>query len=157
MKISFLIFLTLVFHFSFGQKPPSARSDSLKNSVLFGTWQVVRYIKTNGISAMTYDEANKFLGEQIKLSIVSAVYFGDTCFDVKYKTSRVKTSEWLYNNYRTNDFIKIDSVTETELSCNCEIERSNSRCHYGIVILDKKKAFTNFDGIWFELKELVQQ
>lgn len=120
-----------------------------ENSFL-GTWKISSY-RLGNITAITEQDAAKFIGKTIFLGENSAELIDDLCESPNYNITEEKTRPYLHEMYRINPEkigIKEDELSILNLTC----ERESYE-----IIMSNKNLLLFIDGVFFVLEKLATQ
>ena len=98
-------------------KKETYSSDNIAN-VIYGNWYVKNF-SSLPISALTDEEAQKFVEQSISLSKTKAIVLNDTCSSPDYSIKKVPASVYL-KDYRVTGKeigIKSDTIYTIDLKC----------------------------------------
>ncbi len=116
-------------------------------------WQISDY-KFSGISALTTEEADKYIGQKIKLDSNYVIYFNDSISYPKYEFKRVESNSFFHEGYKTNKdvfSVNVDSLLVFDIICENE-------GYYNIVFVEEQNILIqNIDGVFFILTPLIKK
>jgi len=122
------------------------------NNQIIGKWEIVDY-KPGNITALTNDEAEKYIGKTVRLNNKYMVYFGDSVNTPKYEFRKEAATPFLYENYKINKnllAIEKDSVVVFDIT-------SNEKTYHDVIFVSSEKLIYNIDGMFFILKKVYDK
>lgn len=117
---------------------------------IYGDWEIVGH-RAPGISAMSPEEAERWVGGKASYSDSMATFTDESCDSPSYRSSSV-TKEHLFQEYRVNpEALGIEStrITIVEVLCKGEDWVAPGSV---LVRKDQNTFFTPWDGVFFELE-----
>lgn len=119
--------------------------------VYFGTWVIKKQIPTPNVSALSPEQINSYLGQEISVSEKQIVTSQGTIANPVYAENTL-TNDVLYANWRiqlSNLGIRDNTVTEIDV-VNYQHETENG-LGSGFILTNDNRLYTNIGGVFFEL------
>ncbi len=125
--------------------------------VLYDNWYVKGF-SSLPISALSDEDAQKFIEQSVSLRTNLATVFNDTCVNPNYIINKVNANTYLskYRTAREAIGIKSDMIYTIELSCKSTPKYSNDESpEFNYVLLyDNNRLSIIYNGIVFHLEKM---
>ncbi len=137
-----------------GYNKRSTQTDTVS---IYGSWKIISY--TPGyISALTDEEAKKYIGKTITLKPDLATVINDTCNQPIFKSTIQNSDQYFYESRIDKATLKIksDSIRIIEIDCeNPKYSDDNSpNFLYDFITVNKDLMIVSFNGVYFHLKRI---
>ena len=116
--------------------------------VPFGAWRVVGHYAV-GVSAMTREEADRWLGREVRYSRAAAGFAPDTCLAPSYVTNTLTLSELAADYHARPEDLRITAarVQVIDVRCGGGWAGPGNR----LIVLGSNRLLTSWDGRMLEL------
>lgn len=119
--------------------------------VYFGTWVIKKHIPTPNVSALSLEQINGYLGQEITVNEKQIVTSQGTIENPVYEESTLTNNDFFINwRIQLNNLgIMDDTVTEINVA-NYKHETENG-LGSGFMLTNDNRLLTNIGGVFFEL------
>jgi hypothetical protein len=136
---------------------PNQTSNASYN--IYGEWRIKSFFSAN-ISAITDQDAEKFVDQIIRFNKDNAVIFSDTCNKPTYNLHRENAVIYISKEYRVNPKLfnlKEDSISIITIECKEQPHYHNedaSNFYYDVIFINKSTAVITYQGFFFFIEKI---
>ncbi|MCB8815427.1 DUF4829 domain-containing protein [Desulfosporosinus shakirovi] len=117
----------------------------------FGTWVIKKQIPTPNVTALSQEQIDGYLGQEITVNAKQIRTGKGTIENPHYEESSV-TNEQLYNNWLIQfDSLEVTDDTVTEINVANYRQETEDGIGSGFILTNDRRLFTIIGGVLFEL------